>query len=318
VSRKTTEPVARQRFSREVARKNLKPLWERRQAPQSQACALSAIWRYADVRPALLRAGELITAPEAERRVLVLENPALAGTLCITPTLFAGFQLILPGENAPAHRHTANALRFIVEGNGAYTTMNGARIEMHPGDFVVTRGWTWHDHGNGGSQPVIWMDGLDSPLARIFGAHFRQQRTDEMPSVACEADEPLVYPYAGMRDGLQALAREAQPHVSHGYRQRYSGARGEDPIPTLAVFLQWLPAGFLGSAYCSTGCSVFNVAEGQGIAKIGDSVYEFAPHDVVVVPSWTPYSFKARQDCVLFSYSDRAAQEALGFWRELL
>jgi gentisate 1,2-dioxygenase len=293
----------------------LQPLWESRRAPQPEA--LPAIWRYTDVRPALLRAGERVTAHEAERRVLALENPALAESLSITRTLFAGFQLILPGETAPVHRHTANALRFIVEGSGAYTTVNGARIAMYPGDFVVTPGWAWHDHGNAGSQPVIWMDGLDAPLARIFGAHFRQQPAAETPFVAREGGEFLVYPYAAMRDGLRALARKMPPHDSHGYRQRYRGAEGKDPIPTLAVFLQWLPAGFLGKAYRGTECSVFHVAEGEGAATIGGTVHEFAPHDVFVVPSCTAYRFEARRDCVLFSYSDRAAQEALGFWREV-
>src|SRR6185503_13037284 len=110
--------------------------------------SVPAIWRYADLRAALLRASELITAPEAERRVLLLENPALPGTTFVAPTLLAGMQLILPGEIAPTHRHTANALRFIVEGTGAYTTVDGERIAMQPGDFVVTPGWTWHDHGN--------------------------------------------------------------------------------------------------------------------------------------------------------------------------
>jgi gentisate 1,2-dioxygenase len=318
VIRPAADLAARQRFSREAARQNLKPLWEGRPALQREACSVAAIWRYAELRPALLRAGELITAAEAERRVLVLENPALAGTLSIAPALFAGYQLILPGEAAPMHRHAANALRFIVEGHGAYTTANGARIDMNPGDFVVTRGWTWHDHGNDGSQPVIWMDGLDSPLARVFGAHSRQQHSQQTPMLPCEGGEPFVYPYTGMRDALEALVRCAGPHVSHGYRRRYRTPGGKDPIPTLAVFLQWLPAGFLGEAYRSMACSVFSVVEGEGTAMIGGTLFEFAPHDVFVVPSWTPCRLSAGEDCVLFSYSDRAAQEALGFWREVV
>src|SRR6201747_1779790 len=114
----------------------------------------------------MLQAGNLITAKEAERRVLVLENPGLAGQYRITHSLFAGLQLIMPGEVAPAHRHTPSALRFIVEGEGAYTAVAGEKLPMKPGDFVVTPAWSWHDHGNHGTAPVVWLDGLDTPFAR--------------------------------------------------------------------------------------------------------------------------------------------------------
>jgi len=313
-----TPHLERERFSRDAAAKNLKPLWERMPRRPGSA-AVPAIWRYAEVRPALRRAAELITVREAERRVLVLENPALSGTAFIAPSLFAGFQLILPGEVAPAHRHTPNALRFIVEGEGVYTTVDGGRHAMRPGDFVVTRSWAWHDHGNLGSEPVIWMDGLDSPLAQVFGAYFHEDYIRDTQSVAeCERPDRQirVYAWATMRERLEHLARNEPPHDSHGYKLRYVDDQHRDPIPTLAVFLQSLPGGFAGSAYRSTECSVFHVAEGRGGVKIGQSEYDFAPHDVFVVPSWTPFQLRAQADCVLFSYSDRAAQEALGFWRE--
>lgn len=314
-------PRERERFSRDIAAKNLKPLWERTIPLRPGGPAAPAIWRYDEVRPALMRAAELISAREAERRVLLLENPALPGTTFIGPTLFTGMQLILPGEIAPAHRHTPNALRFIVEGEGAYTTLDGERVAMKPGDFVVTRGWTWHDHGNVGAGPVIWMDGLDIPFAQLFGAHFREEYGEDTQSVSAgaadkSANGTLLYPYRRMRDELEHRAHRADPHASHAYRLRYTDpASGSDPIPTLAVFLQLLPAGFAGEAYRSTECSVFNVAEGRGAVKIGESAFDFAPHDVFVVPSWTRCRISAQSECVLFSYSDRAAQEALGFWR---
>ena len=109
----------------------------------------------------------------------MLENPALKGTTFATTTLYAGLQVILPGEIARTHRHAPNALRLIVEGEGAYTAVEGERTMMRPGDFVTTPGWTWHDHGNLGSEPVVWLDGLDTAFANLFGAHFREDYPHE-------------------------------------------------------------------------------------------------------------------------------------------
>ena len=148
--------------------------------------AVPTIWRYQDMRPQLLRAIDLITAKEAERRVFMLENPGLPGTGYITTSLYCGLQVIKPGEIAPAHRHSPNALRFIIEGEGAYTTVEGERVVMRPGDFVLTPGWTWHDHGHLGSEPVIWLDALDNPFGQFFGAIFRENYPDDAqaPSLA--------------------------------------------------------------------------------------------------------------------------------------
>jgi len=202
-----------------------------------------------------------------------------------------------------------------VEGSGADTTVDGERVAMQPGDFVVTPGWTWHDHGNRGSGPVIWMDGLDSPFAQFFGAHFREDHACDTQPLAPAARRILVYSYITMHERLERMACAAEPHPSHGYQIRYSDSQGKDPIPTVAAFMQWLPGGFVGTDYQSTESRVFNVVEGSGEVKMGDTTLVFAPHDVFVIPTWTRYRFHAETQCVLFSYSDRAAQEALGFWR---
>ena len=142
----------------------------------------------------LMQAGGLISAMEATRRVLILENPGYAGQAQITGSLFAGLQLIMPGEIAPAHRHTQSALRFIIEGSGAYTAVDGERTAMQPGDFVITPSWTWHDHGheghgheghghdraNEGGEPVVWLDGLDIPIVRLLGASFAEPGAADM------------------------------------------------------------------------------------------------------------------------------------------
>jgi gentisate 1,2-dioxygenase len=330
------------RFSRDISALNLMPLWERRVRMQPGSPCVPALWRYAEVRPHLLRSAELISKREAERRVLVLENPSLRGSTFITNTLYAGLQIILPGEIAPSHRHSPSALRFIVEGEGAYTAVEGEKLDMRPGDFIVTPSWAWHDHGNLGNAPVVWMDGLDTPFAQFFGAMFREDHPQERHPVTRvagdnaarygasllplerhlgQASPLLIYPYERTRAALAQLARGGDPHASHGYKLRYANpSNGAHPFPTMAVFMQMLPAGFSGNAVRSTDGTVFNVVEGRGSIETGEGEkrqrLDFGPHDVFVVPPWESYRFRAESECVLFSFSDRAAQEALGVWRE--
>jgi len=329
----------REQLSGEIAALNMKPLWERTMRLAPGTAAVPAIWRWQQVQPHLMRSAEVITTQEAERRVLMLENPALKGSTFATTTLYAGLQIILPGEIARTHRHAPNALRMIVEGVGAYTAVDGERVTMRPGDFVTTPNWAWHDHGNLGSEPVVWLDGLDTAFANLFGAHFREDYPQESQPVSrAEGDavaryganllpvdyrpqgraSPLLsYPYERTREALERLVKAGAPHASHGYKLRYSNpATGGHAFPTMAVFMQWLPRGHAGRSYRSTDGAVFCVVEGRGSVAIGEARWDFAPHDVFVVPSWAYYQLKADTDCVLFSYTDRAAQEALGFWRE--
>ena len=206
-----------------------------------------AHWDYDKVRPLLMQAGGLISAMEATRRVLILENPGYAGQAQITGSLFAGLQLILPGEIAPAHRHTQAALRFVIEGSGAYTAVDGERTAMHPGDFVITPSWTWHDHGheghgheghghdraNEGGGPVVWLDGLDIPIVRLLNASFAEPGAADMQKMTRPEGDSLArygnnllpvdwkpavktspvfnYPYARTREALAALSATAIP-----------------------------------------------------------------------------------------------------------
>ena len=329
----------REQLSSEIAALDMKPLWERVMRLAPGTAAVPVIWRWQKVQPHLMRSAEVITTHEAERRVLMLENPALKGSTFATTTLYAGLQIILPGEIARTHRHAPNALRLIVEGRGAYTAVEGERVTMQPGDFVTTPNWAWHDHGNLGSEPVVWLDGLDTAFANMFGAHFREDYPQETQPVSrAEGDavaryganllpvdyrpqgraSPLLsYPYERTREALEQLAKSGDPHPSHGHKLRYANpATGGHAFPTMAVFMQWLPRGHAGRRYRSTDGAVFCVVEGRGSVNVGESRWDFAPHDVFVVPSWEFCQLKAETDCVLFSYTDRAAQETLGFWRE--
>ena len=183
-----TDPRAeRGSYYRRIAEHSMTPLWEvlASLVPfEPRSPCVPAIWRYAQVRPWLMESGRLISAQEAVRRVLILENPGLPGSSGVTQSLYAGLQLILPGEVAPSHRHTQSALRLIVEGSGAYTAVEGERAVMHPGDFIITPSWTWHDHGNPAAGPVVWLDGLDIPMVRFFDAGFSENYAQESQPVA--------------------------------------------------------------------------------------------------------------------------------------
>ncbi len=333
---------ARQEFYRRMDRDNLAPLWEvlhNLVPPLPATGCLPALWKYKQVRPYIMESGSLISAREAVRRVLILENPGLRGQSCITRSLYAGLQLILPGEIAPSHRHTQSALRFIVEGAGAYTAVDGERTTMHPGDFIITPSWTWHDHGNPGDEPVVWMDGLDIQIVQLFGAQFMEVFPEEVQPVSRpEGDSyarygtnlaPLApppggktspifnYPYARSRDTLATLARAQDPDPCDGWKMQFiNPLTGGPAMPTIGTFIQLLPKGFRSSPYRSTDGTVVSVVEGRGKALIGGEAFEFEPRDTLVVPSWSECRFEAADECVLFSFSDRPAQQALGLWRE--
>lgn len=334
----------RQSFYERIGGLRLTPLWEvlHTLVPREPATpCVPALWRYADVRPLLMESGALISAEEAVRRVLILENPALPGQSCVTQSLYAGLQLILPGEIAPSHRHTQSALRFIVEGAGAYTAVDGERTTMHPGDFIITPSWTWHDHGDPATgEPVVWLDGLDIPMVRFFDAGFAENYPEPVQPIArAEGDafaryganmlpvdftsshgrtSPIFnYPYARTREALAKLARDAAIDPCHGTKLRYvNPATGGWPMPTIATFMQWLPKGYAGAAHRSTDGTVYCVVEGTGRAHIGGDVFAFGPRDVFVAPSWHWLALEADAECVLFSYSDRPVHDALGILRE--
>src|SRR6202051_3262343 len=142
------------------------------------------LWKFDAIRDYMTEAGRLITAKEAERRGLILENPGLRGLSKITTSLFAGVQMVIPGDVAPAHRHSQSALRFVLEGKGSTTAVDGERTVMEPGDFVITPSMTWHDHSNETSEPMFWLDGLDIPMVQFFDASFAEASKDDQQKIS--------------------------------------------------------------------------------------------------------------------------------------
>lgn len=304
-------------FHARIGAENLGALWVGRRGvdlTRPGTPARPAVWRFEDVRPRLMEAGGLIGAEDAFRRVLVLRNPGFGGAMRATQTLYAGIQLVLPGEIAPCHRHSQTAIRFVIEGNGALTTVDGAATAMAPGDMVVTPQWTWHDHRNEGGEPVIWLDILDTPLIDALDTVFRETHPETLqPLTRTEAEsEPASNRRAGPAfAALDRLARETAPDPCLGWRFRY-----DDPSPTMAAFLQRLPAGFDGAPRRATDGAVYCVVEGEGATETGDGAFEWRAKDVFVVPGWCRHRHLSDNGAVLFGVSDLALQERLGLWRE--
>ncbi|HEV2558159.1 MAG TPA: gentisate 1,2-dioxygenase [Microvirga sp.] len=332
----------REAFYARIGAENMTALWNVMGAlitPEPRSACRAHLWRFDDIKAFMLEAGSLITAKEAERRVLVLENPGLRGQSKITTSLYAGVQLVMPGEVAPAHRHSQSALRFVLEGSGAHTAVDGERTIMEPGDFVITPSMTWHDHGNQSDGPMFWLDGLDIPVVQFFDASFAEGLDeDEQPITRPMGDSyaryghnllpvdlkrtsktsPVFnYPYAETRAALEKMkAREAWDPC-HGLKLRYTNpVTGDYAMPTLGTFIQLLPQGFTTARYRSTDATVYTVVEGRGRTRIGDAVFEWGPKDIFVVPSWQFATHEADDEAVLFSYSDRPIQQKLDLWRE--
>ncbi len=288
----------------------------------------------------MIEAGSLISAKEAERRVLILENPGFRGQSKITTDLYAGVQLVLPGEVAPAHKHSQSALRFVLEGAGAHTSVNGERTIMNEGDFIITPPMAWHDHGNTSEQPIFWLDGLDIPLVQFLDASFAEHLDrDEQPIIRPIGDsearygmsllpvdyEPnggsspvFNYPYLRTRDALERMRRADVWDACHGLKMRYANPEnGGHAMTTIGTFIQLLPKGFSTVVYRSTDATVFVPMEGRGRTYIGeDFVVDWEKRDIFVVPSWKPVRHEAAEESVLFSFSDRPVQEALHLFRE--
>jgi gentisate 1,2-dioxygenase len=298
-------------------------------------------WDWQQTAPLLLESGNLVTAAEAERRFLALANPAYPDTPKATATLFAALQMILPGETAPAHRHRAGALHFVLQSDGGFVAVEGQRAPMRAGDLIVTPPWSSHGHGNDGNRPAIWLDVLDAPMTAFFetdffepsplppGARLQPLRqgparlgaglgATEGATEGGEAAPRYHYGFAQMRAALIARAGAPGLDAHWGASLRYADAAGGTALPTIAAWMMHLPAGFATAPLRSTDGMIVAVVEGSGCAQLGGERLSFAPGDVFIAPNWTARRFEAsaHADCFLFCCSDRAAQQKLGLWRQ--
>ena len=334
-------------WENDLRARNLIPLWTVMRGmlpPEPTPPAVAHHWRHSEFQRELERAAVEITAEQAERRVLLFENPSYPGESRITATLHAGIQYLLPGETAAPHRHAQSALRFILEGEGAFTEVGGERFSMAAGDLILTPAFQWHGHGNPGNASVSWLDGLDLPMVRLMGTTFADFKppSDGIPKLGegvsrarygsgmlpanvqtpSSASPRVHYPYAESRAALATLAAGEPPDSLHGYRLAYAHPQTGGPVmPTMAAYLQLLPAGFKGGLYRSTEAFVFSVAEGEGTTTVigidgTEKVFKWSRHDHFVVPGWLRFRHEASKESVLFSFSDRPLQQTMGLWRE--
>jgi gentisate 1,2-dioxygenase len=339
-TRDDTLPVP---YSQALESLSLGPLWTALHVLLPHERVTAAVphrWSWRDVRPLLHDAARLVPLEQAERRVLVLENPGLRGSYAITSTLYAGLQVILPGEAAPSHHHTPAALRLVVEGEGAFTTVDGVKCAMERGDFIITPPMRWHDHGHAGAAPVVWLDGLDIPLVRAFDASWvSRTRPAQPPTTDTDSSEneltaagvvplrsryevtgypQIRWPWRAVRRALATMAAGAPagPPVTVAYVNPTTGA---PPLATLGAEAHWLRPGERARTGRSTAGRVFHVIEGHGTSTIGDVKLTWESGDTFVAPPWhwiEHENASAGAPGCLFSFNDEPALRALGLWYE--
>ncbi len=299
------------------------------------------LWKYPTMRELCIRAIDLVSPEKAGRRVIVLMNDSDAGreNSAVCGWLFSGLQAMKPGETTPAHRHTASAHRFIMEGGGAYTVVDGHNITLGKHDYVLTPNGCWHDHGVGeDGQLSIWQDGLDIPLMNCMESNFYavydaaaqtaafpvndlplSYGSGLLPETIAPWDKPfspvMVYRWEQTRDALLKLAQVSDPCQHDGYMIRYSNPlTGGWALKTMGANMQMLPGSFVGKAHRHTGNVVYNVANGHGYSIIGGKRFDWSEHDIFCVPAWMWHEHVnlGGEDAFLFSFNDFPVMEALG------
>lgn len=313
--------TTREQYYNSLSDKNVSPLWtvmDRMVPPRPNPKAAVTLWEYSALRAPLMESGALITAKDAERRVLMLVNPQL-GAPYTTDTIYAGLQLILPGETAPAHRHMAFALRFIVEGRNGFTAVEGNKLIMERGDVILTPSWCWHDHGNEGTGPMVWLDGLDLPLYRSLPINFAENYPQpRYPSKLAE-ESNLRIPWSAVADRLDANM-ETESYAMYQYEF------GRDGLPlsrTVSAQAERVASGTTSPKSQETCSFVYHVFEGEGYSLVvvpggKEEKIEWKEKDTFSVPSWSAVSHTCTMEsgqAYLFAIHDRPIVEALGLLR---
>lgn len=302
------------------------------------------IWRHADLRDQVMRSLDLVSPEKAGRRVVYLRNPKRREVSACCGWLFSGIQVMRPGERTSAHNHAASALRFIMEGAGAYTVVDGHKITLGTRDFVITPNGTWHDHGIAEDGEIsMWQDGLDIPLTNALEANFYAVHPElyQKPNYPVN-DSVNTYGTAGLLpadgtwdhayspllkfgwdqtyEGLQNYARATDGSAYDGVIMRYANPRtGGHVMQTMGAHMQMLRPGEKTKAHRHTGNVIYQVAKGSGHSIINGRKFDWTEKDIFCVPAWTWHEHANASDgddACLFSFNDLPVMEKLGFYRE--
>jgi gentisate 1,2-dioxygenase len=311
---------------------NLHPLWENAAAHRVRAGGPAPNhWRWKEIRPLVDDAMKVATPAAVERRVLTLADSADESG-ATTTNLTTALQILLPGERARPHRHTMNALRFVIEGSGASTIVDGKDCPMAEGDLVITPGWTWHEHVHRGSAPIIWLDALDAPLHRYLGTDaFEPGPAHDVPEVADDAayafanivpelggETPAFspvfrYPWAAAREAVRAA-----PRGRDGARRvRYvNPLTGGSTMPLMDCYLTQIDNGSETIRFRTTANAVCLVCEGSGTTWVGEETVSWSAHDVFSLPHGNWITHRANETATLFVVTDRDALRRLNLLKE--
>ncbi|MDA0962168.1 MAG: cupin domain-containing protein [Proteobacteria bacterium] len=330
-----------QEYRDDMARAGVAPLWPmmRNVLPHGAPKPVTkpGHWSYPALRPLLLRAGELTPVEKAERRVLVLSDPGRGtGAMQATSSIYLGMQLLLPGESAPAHKHTPSAARIVVEGKGGYTVVDGEKLPMQDGDLVLTPGGDWHDHGHDGSEPVVWLDALDLPLFvylegsyAIEGPLQAQRNRPDASAVEYLAAGlapsrrlgsttrryPMMrYPWVNTEAALRRMAEYAEDGVAE--LDYINPETGRDVLPTMGFTAMMLRAGQTDAPPLRSASAAFHVVKGRGVTIINGQRIEWGPKDTFTAPVFAEITHQAAEESFLVRVHDRPLQDKLGYYEE--
>jgi gentisate 1,2-dioxygenase len=322
--------------------------------PRSQA--QPHLWRWENLLRLAGQAGEIVPVGRGgERRAIALANPALGGRPFATPTLWAAIQYLMPGEDAPEHRHTQHAFRFVVEGSGVWTVVGGDPVPMNRGDFLPQAGWNWHAHHNATSAPMAWIDGLDIPFQYLAEAQFfefgREEVTAAERITPARSRSERLWGHPGLRPLSVGEVAPGSPLLSYKWehtdaaltdqllleREGHGGTvepghaavrftnphDGSDVLPTIRAELHRVARGTQTAPVRATGSSVYQVFDGSGTITVGDKSWTVTRGDLFVVPSWEPFSARSEAGASdsdsgaldLFRFSDAPIFEALRLHR---
>lgn len=285
--------------------------------PPKPSATQPRLWRWRDIEPLLRESSGFLTPHRgAERRVLRLQNPGVPERTA-AHSLVVAVQYLLPGEVAPAHRHSPTAIRFMLHGEGAYTTVDGQKCVMRPGDLVVTPSLAWHDHGNSGSAPVMWMDVLDWQVVRFLENLTYEAYPDDRQAETHPPGRDIFHPWSEAYPALLHRA-EREPDPFDDILLEYTDpSTGRSLRPTIGCYLQLLRPGVRTRAHRETSCAVYHVVRGRGLTTVDKETFEWKSGDFFVVPPLARHAHANvdGEPALLFSAQDVPLLKALHLYR---